>query len=128
MIAGIGFIIALTGCEPSEQKAAPDGQQEEQAKANVIEAMNRGVALMGQYQYGQAVAAFREALAAEPGLLQAKLNLAISMFNRNSKEEQDLDNGMRLLNELVAQDPANVRARYFKGIVLQHVGNTTPFD
>lgn len=116
LIVGVGFLIAAAGGEPSRKEEPPNGK--------VVEAMNRGVALMGQYQYGRAVRAFQEALDVEPGLPEARLNLAISMFNRNSKEERDLENGMQLLDELLAQDPGNMRARYFKGVILQHLGET----
>ena len=88
----------------------------------VVEAMNRGVSLMGQYQYGPAVEAFEEALQKEPSQAEAKVNLAISLFNRSRKEDQDLDRAGKLLEEVLAENPENLRALYFRGIVLQHIG------
>ena len=115
-IAGIGFVVGAAGCISAGKQEPQDGK--------VIEAMNRGVALMGQYQYGRAAQAFREALDADPQLQGAKLNLAISLFNRNLKQEDDLGTGMRLIDELLTRDPENLRALYFRGIILQHLGET----
>ena len=84
--------------------------------------MNRGVSFMGQYEYDQAAKAFEEAVAAAPELLEAKVNLAISLFNRGRKEDQDMDRGRNLLDEVLAKDPAHLRALYFRGIILQHIG------
>ncbi len=82
--------------------------------------MNRGVSLMGQYLYDDAAKAFEEVLAAAPNLVEARLNLAIALFNRNRKE--DLDAAEKLVGSVLEADPANTRALYFQGIVLQHVG------
>ena len=89
---------------------------------SVVEAVNRGVSLMGQYQFGPAVEAFQTALQAEPGLATAKINLAIARFNRNRKEDRDLERAQGLLEEVLQKEPDNVRALYFKGIILQHIG------
>ena len=77
---------------------------------------------MGQYQYDPAVGAFQTALQAAPGLATAKINLAIARFNRNRKEDRDLENAQSLLEEVLQKEPDNVRALYFKGIILQHSG------
>jgi Tfp pilus assembly protein PilF len=105
-------LLLVTGCRKAPETAPPP--------ALVVEAMNRGVSLMGQYQYDQAAQAFQDALQADPGLNEAKLNLAIALFNRNRKE--DLDAAGKLLDELLQKAPDNVRTLYFKAIVLQHVG------
>ncbi len=106
--------VCLPGCRPSGGPAAPP--------ARAVEAMNRGVSLMGQYQYDPAVAAFQEALQAAPGLNEARINLAMAVFNRNRKEDQDLDRAGKLLEEVLQKEPANARALYFKAVVLQHIG------
>lgn len=84
--------------------------------------MNRGVALMGQYDYEGAVQAFEQALAAAPQRQEIKVNLAIARFNRGKKENQDIEQARSLLDAVLEQDPANARAWYFKGIILQHLG------
>jgi Tfp pilus assembly protein PilF len=96
------------------------------ASAAVIAAMSRGVALMGQYNYDGAVKAFDEVLRADPTLVDAKVNLAIARFNRGQKEQQDVEQSQALLDSVLQRDPANARAWYFKGIVLQHLGLAQP--
>jgi Flp pilus assembly protein TadD len=90
----------------------------------VIAAMNRGVSLMGQYEYDAGVKAFEEALKLEPGLTEAKVNLAIALFNRSAKDSRDIEQAGELLDAVLKSDAGNLRAGYFKGIVLQHLGQT----
>jgi tetratricopeptide (TPR) repeat protein len=87
-----------------------------------IEAVNRGVSHMGQYQFAPAVEAFQAALLAEPDSATIKINLAIARFNRNRKEERDLESTQSLLEEVLQREPNNFSAIYFKGVVLQHIG------
>ena len=112
--AGVLFAFLLGAPLPAAPEAEPSPR--------VVEAINRGVSLMGQYQYDQAVQAFQEVLQAEPGSTTARINLAISLFNRNRKEDQDLETAQKVLNEVLQKEPDNVRALYFKGILLQHIG------
>jgi Tfp pilus assembly protein PilF len=102
----------LCGCNDKSASSAP-------ANA-VVTAMNRGVSAMGQYQYEAAVDAFQEVLKLSPNLDDARLNLAIALFNRNRKE--DLEQGSKLLEELLRKNPENTQALYFQAIILQHVG------
>ena len=112
--ASLAAALGLLGCRPSSEPSGPP--------ARVVEAMNRGVSRMGQYQYDEAAKAFEEVLRADPSLNDAKVNLAIALFNRNRKEDQDLVRAGKLLDEVLLKDPENLRALYFKGIALQHVG------
>lgn len=111
-LCGAALILAsgTTGCKRE------DSDRSNQA----IAAMNKGVSLMGQYQYEGAVAAFEEVLRVRPDLEQARLNMAVALFNRNQKE--DLEASQVLLNELLKRNPQNVGALYFKAILLQHAG------
>lgn len=90
----------------------------------VIEAINRGVSLMGQYQYDGAARAFAQAVQAAPGLLDAQVNLAIALFNRGQKETRDLDRAGELLQAVLKQEPEQVRALYFQGLLLAHLGKS----
>lgn len=90
----------------------------------VIEAINRGVALMGHYQYEEAVKAFEEALQAAPRLIPVRINLAIALFNRAQKQTGDIERAQEILDAVLAEDPSNLQALYFKAIVLQHTGHT----
>jgi len=106
--------VGLAGCRR--------GGAEPAVAPRAVEAVNRGVSLMGQYQYDAAARAFQEALEASPGLVEARVNLAIALFNRNRKESQDLERAGQLIAEVLKQQPGHVRALYFKAIMLQHAG------
>ena len=113
-MAASALAFLLSACRPPDQSVA--------ANAKLVQAMNRGVSYMGQYEYEPAVKAFEEAVAIAPELVEARVNLAIALFNRNRKEDQDIDCSRKLLDEVLAKDPAQLRALYFKGIILQHIG------
>jgi len=116
LAVALGLGLALSGCGPTGVASGP--------RAAVTAAMNEGVSLMGQYRYDEAVTAFETAIKAEPQLAAAKVNLAIARFNRARKEDNDISRAGELLSEVLKADPANVRAWYFQGIVLQHIGKT----
>ena len=64
-----------------QQPAAPAGQKSDIESA--YRANNRGVALLEQFNYDGAAAAFREALKIAPDLGMARVNLAIALFYAN---------------------------------------------
>ena len=106
----------LCGCGPSAHKAGPPPA--------VVAAVNRGVSLMGQYQYDQAAQAFEEALKLEPELVDAKVDLAIALFNRGRKADQDLERASQLLQSVLQKEPDHTRALYFQGLMHQHAGQS----
>ncbi len=125
IVAGL-LLAAGAGC--GRKTEAPDAVDPE-----VVAAVNRGVSLMGQYDYDGAVNAFAAALASgggstrrSPEATAVELNLAIARFNRGRKESADIEESLRLIDGILARDPAHVRALYFKGIVLQHQGQAEP--
>lgn len=97
-------------------------QRDTGASPAVVEAVNHGVSLMGQYDYDGAAKAFEQALATAPDLPEVQVNLAIARFNRGRKENQDIEQATQLLDTVIRQHPDNLRAWYFKSIVLQHLG------
>jgi hypothetical protein len=76
-VVGAALLGLGTGCRPKQE---PDS-----APPAAVESVNRGVSLIGQYDYDGAAKAFAEALAAAPELSVIKINLAIARFNRGSK-------------------------------------------
>lgn len=114
-LLGLMLVITVAGCRPAASPPPPDRDP------RVVEAMNLGVSLMGQYLYDDAVKAFDRAIEIAPGLTEARIDLAIALFNRNRKE--DLDRAGKVLEAVLDQDPHNLRALYFQAIVLQHLGN-----
>ena len=92
----------------------------------LVQTMNRGVSLMGQYQYDPAARAFEEVLQALPDSVEVKNNLAIALFNRGRKESRDLERAGELLQSVLQVEPDNARALYFQGIMLAHLGKSEP--
>lgn len=109
--AGVAFGV---GCHRSESISQPE--------AEVVEAVNRGVSLMGQYDYAGAVDAFETARERDPDRHSIRIDLAIARFNRASQEEGDLERAEALLEGVLAEDPENDRALYFLAILRQHQG------
>jgi len=67
--------------------------------------VNRGVSLIGQYDYDGAAKAFAEALTAAPELAVIKIDLAIARFNRGHKEDQDIEQAQALLDAVLRKEP-----------------------
>ncbi len=109
----LGLALLWVGCNRQESTPFPPA---------VIQAMNRGVALMNQYDYDGAAKAFEEVLRADPKLVDAQVNLAMALFNRGRKPDRDLDRAGEILNKALQQDPNHIRALYFMGIIQQHNG------
>jgi len=112
------LVASTSGC-----RRAPTPDTSAAPAAAVVEAINRGVGLMGRYDYDGATQAFTEALAAAPDDATIQVNLAIARFNRGKKEHQDIEQATALLDAVLTRDPGHVRAWYFKSILLQHQGD-----
>nr|VFK38005.1 MAG: Repeat domain-containing protein [Candidatus Kentron sp. TC] len=83
--------------------------------AEAIRANNRGVGLMGRFEYGAAVEAFAGLVAAHPDWLAVKVNLAIATLNRQG--EGDERTALALVDEVLAVEPAHLRAHYVAGLL-----------
>jgi hypothetical protein len=99
----------------------PDGAEHPWQVADaMVRASNRGVALMERYEYAAAVAAFEEVVKLAPDSVEARVNLAIALYNRCGKG--DLERAEALFDEVIAQEPEHARALYFRGITHQYRG------
>ena len=76
--ASASWVLVAALCAGCRNGAPPSSPA--QAREAAYRANNRGVALMEQNSYGEAVAAFREALTTSPALRLARINLAIALF------------------------------------------------
>jgi tetratricopeptide (TPR) repeat protein len=86
-LAVAGAATALAGAMRAPPDAAPEASPSPPGIENAYRANNRGVALLEQYRYEDAAAAFRAALLAEPSLGIARANLAIALLNLPKPEE-----------------------------------------
>lgn len=98
-------------------KPGPDALPAEDIALN-----NRGVGLMGYFDYPGARAAFEELVGRQPDWLDARVNLAIATLNR--QEEGDEARALEILDAVLADDPGHVRAHYVSGLLRLYVGDT----
>lgn len=103
---------ALAACAPLE---APLTGAE-------IAANNRGVALMGQYRNDEAHEVFARLADARPDWLDVRVNQAIAVLNR--QEEGDELRALALVQAVLDEDPAHVRAQYVAGLMHFYLGET----
>ena len=89
--------------------------------AAAIAANDRGVALMGQYQYAAAEEAFRQLAADQPQWLEARVNLAIATLNRQQEGDEQL--ALDLLAEVLEESPTHLRALYASAILHLYLGD-----
>ena len=89
--------------------------QNEQSKTNAREdayrANNIGVALLEQYKYKEAADAFRHALQLEPGMVLARINLGIALFN-----VPDLPAAQKELQAAITAAPTAPQPHYVLGL------------
>lgn len=111
--------ILLAGCQQSAPDAPEDVGADSQPftpTAAVIEKHDRGVALMGQFDYEAAHDVF-DALATEfPDWVDVKIDLAIAKLNR--RKETDAERSEELLDSVIASNPEKLRAKYCRAILL----------
>ena len=108
-----GSVLALLGCAESSVELSSE----------VIARNDRGVSMMGQYQYVDAHTEFTIVTEEAPNWDVGWVNLAIATLNR-----QDPDDELRtleILQSVLDRSPNNVRALYSSGIVNLYLGNTT---
>jgi tetratricopeptide (TPR) repeat protein len=109
-----GAAVLVGRAEPPQEEADWRGSDP------VVRAVNRGVMLMEQYEYGAAVEAFGDAVKLDPESIEAKVDLAIALYNRSEKGDVEKANG--LLDKVLEEHPDNPQALYFRGIVCQYTG------
>ena len=85
---------------------------------------DRGVALMGQYEYAAAEEVFAHVVDAEPGWLDARVNLAIATLNRQQDGDERL--ALDILAGVLADDADHARALYTSAILHLYLGEAEP--
>ena len=113
LVAAVGLIIAVA-CSDSRDRRAPAD--------DMVGLNNRGVGLMGQFNYDAAREIFARLAVAHPDRLDLQVNLAIATLNR--QRESDADEARRILEHVSAADPLDLRARYSLALLLLNDGRT----
>ncbi|MGB5260993.1 MAG: FG-GAP-like repeat-containing protein, partial [Gammaproteobacteria bacterium] len=109
LLAGY-ILLVLAGCDRA-------GQQGEQLlpDAEAVALNNRGVGLMGRYDYDAALQIFRQLADQYPHQLTFKVNHAIALMNRQL--DGDEADALRRFDELLAEYPGEPRIRYCAGLL-----------
>ena len=111
-LLAMALALTLTACDRDQ------GQFDEQD----ISDNNRGVALMGSFDYSLAQETFGKLVDRRPEWLDARINLAISTLNR--QQEGDEQSALKLVNQVLADDPENLRALYVSGLLYLYQGES----
>ncbi|MEM7432834.1 MAG: FG-GAP-like repeat-containing protein, partial [Pseudomonadota bacterium] len=114
ILAGLCALILLTACsKPADEISDED-----------IALNNRGVALMGYFDYPGAHATFSELVERKPNWHDARTNLAIAFMNR--QETGDEQRALDELAKVLADNPDDPRANYVTGLLQLYIGEIEP--
>ncbi len=95
--------------------AAPMGAGAAHLDAEAVAQNNRGVGLMGRFEYEKARKVFAALVERYPHREDLKVNLAIALLNR--QEEGDEKAALALVDAVIARDPHQLRAQYVAGLL-----------
>jgi FG-GAP-like repeat/Tetratricopeptide repeat len=85
-----------------------------------VERNNSAVALMGQFNFKDAHVLFRQLTKEFPENKELQVNMAIALFNRQLKGDEK--SALAILQQILKDDPTNLRAKYCSALLLLHEG------
>ena len=115
---------ASKASDPAINRTEPKDEIPSSVLEPVISALYRGLGMMEQYRYREAVAEFREIHRLAPGWIPGSINLAIALLNDTgtktaeserggtSSEPSNFEEAVRILEAVAARDPENRHAHY----------------
>ena len=104
--------VTLAACA---RQSAPEQPSDDDIVIN-----NRGVALMGQFNYAGALEVFADVVARNDGWHDARINLAIAMMNRQESGDSEL--ALQQLAIVIDAKADSVRANYVAGLLHLYLG------
>lgn len=111
-------MVTVAGCGGSDSTST---SEDHSLPPSLIEANNRGVGLMGQFDYDGAWRVFRDLVDAYPDHPQLRINLAIAQLNRQVPGDEL--GALEILESVIEDDPSNLRALYVSGILTGYMGD-----
>ena len=115
----------------SEGAKRPEVRPVPQELPAALAEFNRGAALLEQYQYSDAAAAFQRVLDAYPEWNAARFNLGVAILNMEGQASKGSQNSKELLSKardafeaVLKADPEHLPARFLLGVYHQHVGES----
>ena len=107
--------VLAAGCD---QAGAPETPV---VDASALDADHRRAAgLLARYEYADAVDLLEQVVADDPDRLDARIDLAIAVMNRQL--EDDEQNALDMIDALAEAHPEDARAAYVAGVLLQRAG------
>ena len=85
---------------------------------------NRGVALMGRFEYEAAREVFAALAVRHPSDADVLANLAIATLNRQQSGDDQL--ALEILDRVLLSEPDHLRSLYCRGLILLHMGEAEP--
>lgn len=105
------------GGEPSEPSGVAGGVDADEA---FTATMNRGVGLMGRFEFRRAREHFARAIELDPYSLDARLDLAIARLNQVDPDAQE--EAIREFEWVLEREPSNLHANYCTGLAHLYLG------
>jgi tetratricopeptide (TPR) repeat protein len=115
-LLGAALALALSVGLPLSRAAAPSAAGTP-ARESAWRENNLGVALLEQFRFADAVQAFQRALAADPTLAAAQVNLAIAYFY-----VPDIPNAQQAAQKALAAQPAAPHPNYLLALIARSEG------
>ncbi|MCP4693926.1 MAG: tetratricopeptide repeat protein, partial [Desulfobacterales bacterium] len=120
MMVGTALAAALCLLTSTILHANPAPGAEPPLDPEITALVNRGVALMGQFEYEAARKEFRKAADRAPENQEIQVNLAIAILNR--QERGDESAALSKLARVLEKKPDHPRALYCSGLLELHAG------
>lgn len=109
------FVIAATLAGCGEREAVETPAAAPALTAQDVADNNRGVGLMGSFDYHGARDVFAQVVERQPGWHDARINLAIATLNLQTEEDEQ--RALALAAEVLAAEPDHARAHYVSGLL-----------
>jgi len=107
-------VVAIAACGPGTETVDYDEQ--------TVAANNRGVALMGRFDFETARQVFSGLVESHGDDKDLRVNLAIAVLNR--QQEGDETTAEVILDGVIAEDQNHLRARFVRGLLSLHAGDS----
>ena len=114
VVVVLGLALSLVACDRSESpapKSTPPGPAE-------FRELDRGVGLMGQFDFASAHEIFNGLASRYPDWYEARLDLAIATLNRQREGDEQV--AADQLGALLKQRPDDLRVQYLLGLITLH--------
>jgi tetratricopeptide (TPR) repeat protein len=109
------------GTAPERVPAATAPRPEPLEGAALDAAVDRGAALLAQFEFAAAARAFDDVLARAPGCAEAELDRAIAVLNQSTEGAQE--RALVLLDGYLRAHPGDVRAEYCQALCWLYLGD-----